>query len=123
MQHLQPLPRRLIPPNPFHHLPYLNHMRLALAGIENDAPPRIVQDMLQASTSIGPSEDSLQMRHVDPVSRVRAFVGRPSGEGTPVVVFGYFGAEEKMAFADHFPDDVNDFQSAFPWGKFDVGDL
>ena len=55
--------------------------------------------------------------------RVRAFVGRPGGEGTPVVVFGYFCAEEEVALADHLPDDVNDFEAAFAGGEFDVGGL
>lgn len=52
------------------------------------------------------------MRHIDPMRRVRAFIRRPSGEGTPVVVLGDFGAEEEVAFADHFPDDVDDFEPA-----------
>ena len=66
------------------------------------------------------------MRHIDPMSRVRAFIRRPSGEGTPVVVFGDFGAEEEVAFADHFPDDVDDFKPAAAfagWGEVDGGGL
>ena len=57
------------------------------------------------------------------------FVSGPGGEGTPVVVFGYFGAEEEVAFADHLPNDVDDFQPAaaaaasFPGGGGEVGGL
>lgn len=51
------------------------------------------------------------MGHVDPVGGVGGFVGGPGGEGTPVVVLGDLGAEEEVAFADHLPDDVDDFEA------------
>ena len=98
-------------------------MRLAFAGVEYDTPPRIIEDMLQSPTRIRTSEDSLEVRHVNPVSRVSAFIRSPSGEGTPIVVLGYLCAEEKVAFADHLPDDVDDFEPALPGGEFDVGCL
>lgn len=65
------------------------------------------------------------MRHVDPVGGEGGFVGGPRGEGTPVVVLGYLGAEKEVAFADHLPDDVDDFEAAaaFPGGEVDVGGL
>ena len=63
------------------------------------------------------------MHHVDPVGGVGALVGGPSGEGTPVVVLGYLGAEEEVAFADHLPDDVDDLEAVFSRVQFDVGCL
>ena len=122
MQHLQPLPRR-ITSNPLYRLPHLAHMRLAFAGVEYDTSPWIIEEILQSPTRIRTFEDSLKVSHVNPVSRVSALIRSPSGEGTPIVVFGYFCAEEKMAFADHLPDDVDDFEPAFPGGEFDVGCL
>lgn len=122
VQHLQLLPRR-IAPNPLYHFPHLTHVRLALASVEDDTPPRIIEDILQPGTRIRTSEDTLQMRHVDPVSRVSALVGRPSGEGAPIVVLGYFGAEEKMPFADHLPDDIDDLEPVPPGGEFEIGRL
>lgn len=52
------------------------------------------------------------MRHVDPVGRISALVRRPRGQGAPVVVLGHLGAEEEVALADHFPNDVDDFEAA-----------
>lgn len=98
-------------------------MRLALARVENDAPPRIIQDILHGDARIPTSEDALQVRHIDPVRGVGALVGGPRGEGTPVVVLGDLGAEEEVAFADHGPDDVDDAESASAGRELNVGGL
>ena len=63
------------------------------------------------------------MHHVDPVGRKGGLVGRPSGQGPPVVVLGHLGAEEEVAFADHLPDDVDGLEAAVERGQFDVGGL
>ena len=52
------------------------------------------------------------MRHIDPVGRISTFVRCPRGQGTPIVVLGHLGAEEEVALADHFPNDVDDFEAA-----------
>ncbi len=57
------------------------------------------------------------------MGRVGALVGRPRGEGPPVVVLGHLGAEEEVALADHLPDDVDDFEAASAGREVDVGGL
>lgn len=111
MQHLQLPPRRGSPNLP-HHLPHPPHVLLALARVENDAPSRIIQDILQAGAGVGTREDALQLHHVDPVRRVGGLVRGPGGEGAPVVVLGDLGAEEEVALADHLPDDIDDLEAA-----------
>lgn len=114
MQHLHPLPRRLpAAPDPLYQSPHRAHVRLAPARVEDDAPARVIlQHVPQGGLGVRAVEDALQVRHVDPVGREGGLVGRPGGEGAPVVVLGHLGAEEEVAFADHLPDDVNDFEAA-----------
>lgn len=106
-------------------------MRLAPTRIEDDAPARvIIQEIAQGGLGVGAVEDALQVRHVDPVGREGGLVGRPCGEGAPVVVLGHLGAEEEVALADHLPDDVDDLEAAAAGGggggrggEFHVGGL
>lgn len=118
MQHLHPLPRRfLAAPDPLHQPPHRAHVRLAPTRVEDDAPARVIlQHVPQGGLGVRAVEDALQVRHVDPVGREGGLVGRPGGEGAPVVVLGHLGAEEEVAFADHLPDDVDDFEAAAAGG-------
>ena len=121
MQHLHPPPRLHPANNPLYHLPHPLHMQFPFTRIKNDAASRIIQEIPQRATRVGPIKEAFEMRHVDPVSRVGGLVGGPGGQGAPVVVFGDLGAEEEVAFADHVPDDVDGFEAAVEGGEVNVG--